>query len=472
MPVSPALVRGQPAISVDTKKKELVGDFKNGGREWHPQGKPEEVRVHDFPDKTLGKAIPYGVYDMLNDQGWVSVGIDHDTAQFATNSIRRWWHEMGSTRFPKATELLITADGGGSNGHRTRLWKVSLQGLADDLGLKLSVSHFPPGTSKWNKIEHRLFSFITQNWRGQPLVSHQTIVNLIAGTTTKTGLIVKAALDTNEYATEIKVSDEELAASVSNGMSFMAIGTTPSRHARSGLAPRNCKGDFCASPEGVPGRRVGAMMADLAGSSPSPLESLLVDRIGACWLQLSYADATAAQAGEMSIQQGNYLRKRQDSAHRRYLTAVGALAMTRRLLGSAVDSAGSESKKLIYVRIAGPHVWIELPRQRGIHCRTIWRDRERTAVPNSVLIHRRPFYFRQQYPISCCWVEREVRKPDREPRGQMPWPDRHHTVPEGGFLMDSGRAQDFDQELLDLYDDYGALPAESSRFRPPGGGLP
>jgi Rhodopirellula transposase DDE domain len=210
--VARALIRGQPAISVDTKKKELVGDFKNGGREWHPQGKPEEVRVHDFPDKTLGKAIPYGVYDMLNDQGWVSVGIDHDTAQFATNSIGRWWHEMGSVRFPKATELLITADGGGSNGHRTRLWKVSLQRLADDLGLKLSVSHLPPGTSKWNKIEHRLFSFITQNWRGQPLVSHQTIVNLIAGTTTKTGLIVKAALDTNRYATEIKVSDEELAA--------------------------------------------------------------------------------------------------------------------------------------------------------------------------------------------------------------------------------------------------------------------
>jgi hypothetical protein len=209
--VARTLTRGEPAISVDTKKKELVGEFKNGGREWRPEGKPVEVRVHDFPDKTLGKAIPYGVYDMLNDQGWVSVGIDHDTAQFAANSIRRWWHEMGSVRFPKAAELLITADGGGSNGHRTRLWKVSLQGLADDLGLKLSVSHFPPGTSKWNKIEHRLFSFITQNWRGQPLLSHQTIVNLIAGTTTKTGLTVQAALDTNPYATEIKVSDEELA---------------------------------------------------------------------------------------------------------------------------------------------------------------------------------------------------------------------------------------------------------------------
>jgi hypothetical protein len=178
--------RGQPAISVDTKKKELVGDFSNGGREWRPQGQPEEVRVHDFLDKTLGKAIPYGVYDMLNNQGWVSVGINHDTAQFAANSIRRWWHQMGQRRFPRASELLITADGGGSNGHRSRLWKVSLQTLAEELDLKLFVCHFPPGTSKWNKIEHRLFSFITQNWRGKPLVSHQAIVNLIAHTTTRT----------------------------------------------------------------------------------------------------------------------------------------------------------------------------------------------------------------------------------------------------------------------------------------------
>jgi Rhodopirellula transposase DDE domain len=209
--VARSLIRDQPAISVDTKKKELVGDFKNGGREWRPRGKPEEVRVHDFLDKTLGKAIPYGVYDMINDQGWVSVGIDHDTAQFAANSIRRWWNEMGQDRFPKAKELLITADGGGSNGHRIRLWKVSLQVLADELGLTLNVCHFPPGTSKWNKIEHRLFSFITQNWRGKPLVSYQAIVSLIASTTTRTGLIVKAALDTNQYDTEIKVSDEELA---------------------------------------------------------------------------------------------------------------------------------------------------------------------------------------------------------------------------------------------------------------------
>ncbi len=209
--VAGSLIRGQPAISVDTKKKELVGDFKNGGREWRPRGEPEEVRVHDFLDKILGKAIPYGVYDMINDQGWVSVGIDHDTAQFATNSIRRWWDEMGQDRFPKAKELLITADGGGSNGHRTRLWKVSLQVLADELGLTLHVCHFPPGTSKWNKIEHRLFSFITQNWRGKPLVSHQAIVSLIASTTTRTGLTVRAALDTNHYDTEIKVSDDELA---------------------------------------------------------------------------------------------------------------------------------------------------------------------------------------------------------------------------------------------------------------------
>ncbi len=203
--------RGQPAISVDTKKKELVGDFRNGGREWRPQGAPEEVRVHDFLDKKLGKAIPYGVYDLLNNQGWVSVGIDHDTAQFAAHSIRRWWSRMGQRRFPQARELLITADGGGSNGTRSRLWKVSLQELADELELKLFVCHFPPGTSKWNKIEHRLFSFITQNWRGRPLVSHQAIVNLIASTTTSAGLTVQAALDTNQYETKIKVSDEQLA---------------------------------------------------------------------------------------------------------------------------------------------------------------------------------------------------------------------------------------------------------------------
>jgi transposase len=203
--------RGWPAISVDTKKKELVGDFKNAGRQWRPKGAPQAVRIHDFQDPALGKAIPYGVYDLLNNQGWVSVGIDHDTAQFAVNSIRRWWRQMGHRRFPKAKDLLITADGGGSNSHRCRLWKVCLQELADDLGLRLHLCHFPPGTSKWNKIEHRLFSFITQNWRGEPLVSHEAIVSLIASTTTHAGLVVKAALDTNRYETAIKVSEDALA---------------------------------------------------------------------------------------------------------------------------------------------------------------------------------------------------------------------------------------------------------------------
>lgn len=203
--------RRKPTISVDTKKKELVGDFANGGREWQPQGEPEEVRVHDFKDKELGKAIPYGVYDMIHNEGWVSVGIDHDTARFAARSICRWWEAMGAQRFPRARHLLITADGGGSNSHRSRLWKVALQELADEIGLKLSVCHFPPGTSKWNKVEHRLFCFITQNWRGKPLASRQAIVELIGSTTTRQGLTVRAALDTNSYETGIKVSDSELA---------------------------------------------------------------------------------------------------------------------------------------------------------------------------------------------------------------------------------------------------------------------
>jgi hypothetical protein len=201
----------QPVISVDTKKKELVGDFKNGGREWRPRGRPEEVRVHDFQDPQLGKAIPYGVYDVTHNQGWVSVGIDHDTAFFAAASIRRWWLEMGVQRFPRAERLLITADGGGSNSCRSRLWKVALQDLADAIGLRLLVCHFPPGTSKWNKVEHRLFCHITQNWRGQPLRSHQAIVNLIARTTTTKGLIVRAALDTNTYETGIKITDQQMA---------------------------------------------------------------------------------------------------------------------------------------------------------------------------------------------------------------------------------------------------------------------
>jgi hypothetical protein len=203
--------RGQPVISVDTKKKELVGDFKNPGSEWHRESEPESVRVHDFPDEELGKAIPYGVYDVTHNQGWVSVGIDHDTAYFATASILRWWQEMGTARFPRVKELLITADGGGSNSYRTRLWKVALQELANEVGFPVTVSHFPPGTSKWNKVEHRLFSFITQNWRGKPLVSIQVIVSLIAATRTNKGLIVKAALDERKYETGITVTDEEMA---------------------------------------------------------------------------------------------------------------------------------------------------------------------------------------------------------------------------------------------------------------------
>ena len=202
--------RQQPVVSVDTKKKELVGEFKNPGEEWQPQGQPQPVNVHDFPDKKLGKAIPYGVYDLAGNEGWVSVGIDHDTAEFACASILRWWNEMGSARFPRATELMITADGGGSNSSRNRLWKKSLQCLADELGMTLKICHFPPGTSKWNKIEHRLFCFITKNWRGRPLTTYEVIVNLIASTTTEMGLIVRAALDPRQYETGITVSDEEL----------------------------------------------------------------------------------------------------------------------------------------------------------------------------------------------------------------------------------------------------------------------
>lgn len=201
----------QPVVSIDTKKKELVGEFYNAGREWRPKGDPERVKVHDFPDKKLGKAIPYGVYDLLNNEGWVSVGIDHDTAEFAAASLRRWWQTMGAQRFPRATKLLITADGGGSNSSRNRLWKVVLQALADELALPVHVCHFPPGTSKWNKIEHRLFCFITKNWRGRPLITYKTVVNLIASTTTKTGLRVQAAIDENNYQTGIEVSDEQLA---------------------------------------------------------------------------------------------------------------------------------------------------------------------------------------------------------------------------------------------------------------------
>jgi hypothetical protein len=202
--------RGQPVISVDTKKKELVGDFRNGGREWRPAGKPLEVRVHDFKDAELGKAIPYGVYDLTNNEAWVSVGIDHDTADFAVKTILRWWRTMGRKRFPDARELLITADSGGSNSARCKLWKLALQDFADQTGLKVHVCHFPPGTSKWNKIEHRLFCHITQNWRGQPLTELEVIVQLIGCTTTREGLKVRAAVDRGSYPKGIKVADDQL----------------------------------------------------------------------------------------------------------------------------------------------------------------------------------------------------------------------------------------------------------------------
>ena len=209
--VAEHVAAGEPAISVDTKKKEPVGPFKNGGQEWQPAGQPEQVRVHDFVDKELGRVSPYGVYDLAHNTGWVNVGIDHDTATFAVESIRRWWTQMGRTVYPHATRLLITADGGGSNGSRVRLWKLELQRLADETGLQIAVCHLPPGTSKWNKIEHRLFSFITQNWRGKPLVSYAVIVSLIAATTTTAGLRVACQLDTNAYPAGRKVSDAELA---------------------------------------------------------------------------------------------------------------------------------------------------------------------------------------------------------------------------------------------------------------------
>jgi hypothetical protein len=200
--------RKSPVISVDTKKKEIVGDFKNNGKEWNPKGNPVEVRVHDFLIPELGKVNPYGVYDITQNSGWVNVGIDNDTAEFAVESIRRWWHTMGCEVYPGSKQLLIMADGGGSNGHRVRLWKLELQKLADETGMSISVSHFPPGTSKWNKIEHRLFSFISQNWRGKPLVSYEVVVNLISSTKTKTGLTVKCELDKKLYEKGRKVSDE------------------------------------------------------------------------------------------------------------------------------------------------------------------------------------------------------------------------------------------------------------------------
>lgn len=208
--VQETILAGNPALSVDTKKKELVGDFKNAGQELRPKGEPEEVRVYDFVDPLLGRANPYGVYDIANNEAWVSVGINHDTGEFAVATVRRWWYTMGLPRFGAATELLITADGGGSNGSRLRLWKVELQALADEIKLPISVCHFPPGTSKWNKIEHRLFSFITKNWRGKPLITHQVIVELIAGTRTKNGLKVRSEIDPKKYELGRKIKEEEM----------------------------------------------------------------------------------------------------------------------------------------------------------------------------------------------------------------------------------------------------------------------
>jgi len=212
------LQAGQPVISVDTKKKELVGNYQNGGAEWRPAGDPEQVKVHDFIDPELGKANPYGVYDLTANTGWVSVGTDHDTASFAVNTIRSWWTTTGHQAYPGASRLLITADGGGSNGYRTRLWKTELAALADQTGLAITVCHLPPGTNKWNKIEHRLFSHISMNWRGRPLTSHEVIVNTIAATTTRTGLTVHAELDTNQYPTGVKIPDHQMRALDADGV--------------------------------------------------------------------------------------------------------------------------------------------------------------------------------------------------------------------------------------------------------------
>src|SRR3954471_16015687 len=225
--VQQQLWAGEPTISVDTKKKELIGPFKNGGRELRPKGEPEQVLTHDFIIRDLGRVSPYGVYDLAQNEAWVSVGVDHDTAAFAVESIRRWWWSMGFAVYPKATRLLITADAGGSNGYRLRLWKLELQKLADETGLEIAVCHFPPGTSKWNKIEHRLFSAITQNWRGKPLVSHEVVVNLIGATTTETGLKVKSELDTNQYPEAAAFLTTSSPPSTSAETSFTGTGTMP-----------------------------------------------------------------------------------------------------------------------------------------------------------------------------------------------------------------------------------------------------
>jgi hypothetical protein len=226
--VTAALAAQQPVISVDTKKKELVGDFKNAGREWRPQDDPEEVQVYDFLSKAIGRAVPYGIYDIASNAGWVGVGMNYDTSAFAVQTIRRWWQEVGCKRYPDAKCLTITCDGGGSNGSRVRLWKRELQGLANELGIDITVHHLPPGTSKWNKIEHRLFSFISMNWRARPLVSYRVIVDLISATTTDTGLTVRCELDTNLYPKGIVISNDEMASFNIDAPNSTASGTTRS----------------------------------------------------------------------------------------------------------------------------------------------------------------------------------------------------------------------------------------------------
>jgi len=232
--VKAQLAAGEPVISVDTNKKELVGDFKNGGRELRPKGDPIEVNTHDFQIPELGRANPYGVYDLADNSAWVSVGTDHDTASFAVATIHRWWQKMGQPRYPRARELTITADCGGSNGYRTRLWKLELQTLADELQIPITVCQLPPGTSKWNRVEHRLFSHITMNWRGKPLVTHQVIVSLIAATTTQTGLIIQAALDTDTYPKGIKVTNKQMKTLTITKHDSTATGTTRFTPAQTG----------------------------------------------------------------------------------------------------------------------------------------------------------------------------------------------------------------------------------------------
>ena len=261
------MAAGCPVISVDTKKKELVGRYKNGGREWRPGGEPEQVNVHDFADQDLGKAVPYGVYDVAANTGWVNVGTDHDTSQFAVQAIRRWWDTVGKDAYPDAGRLLICADGGGSNGHRTRLWKTELAELAAETGLEISVCHLPPGTSKWNKIEHRLFSHISMNWRGKPLTSHEVIVNTIAATTTRTGLKVHAELDTGSYPKGIKIPDREMKALEQAG--------TLVRHAFHGdwNYTLRAKLGICRRPTQTKSARALSGLSPLGSGSPVGLQS-------------------------------------------------------------------------------------------------------------------------------------------------------------------------------------------------------